>query len=126
MISSIRLESEHVRKLVKASLERCEAINLDCLSRSVGMDRGLVSRELKTLVNRGEVEVLRPLPPAGKLRNRRNCGPTEHYRLLRRTDTNYLWEQEIAVRLPVSRMSDVREQQERRATGTEREPRSRW
>jgi len=126
MIDTVRLESEHVRKLVRASLERCEAVNLERLAKWVGVDQSLVSRELETLVNHGEVEVLRPL--AGMADGQRVAGSrsTEHYRLIRRSDSDFLWEQEIFVRLPASRMSDVREQQERRAVSAAHKTSSRW
>jgi len=126
MIDTVGLKREHVRKLIRASLERCEAVNLERLAEWIGADRNLVSREIKTLVQLGEVEVLRPLVGKKERRGPEQQGPAEHYRLIRRTDSDFLWEQEIIVRLPASRMSDVRQQHERSSLSAARRDSSRW
>lgn len=101
-----KLEMEHVRKLLKNCLSKCAAMNLDRLRAELSMDREIILDGLRSLVEEGKIEVLRPIgyqdvPDLGQV--------YEHFRLLRETDGAYLWEQELISRIPVTRLFDVRE-----------------
>ncbi|MBN1510574.1 MAG: hypothetical protein JXB13_01035 [Phycisphaerae bacterium] len=91
-------EGSHVDALLRDCLSECQAINLDALSRKLGLSEARLARALQAMAERGEIEVLRPLvleekPGMGDGRRAR----LEHYRLIRETDSDYLWEQNVAV-----------------------------
>lgn len=98
-----------VRQLIVHRLQACQAVNMRALCESTGIDSRVVKMELDHLVENKEVEVLRPLPPVSsyKRNNRSISGSAEvveHFRLIRDTDEDYLWEQGVIARFPVSRM----------------------
>jgi hypothetical protein len=97
--------------MIRRILGTCEAMDLNGLVRSLAMDRDVVERELERLVDRGEVEVLSPLFFGGRAPNeesRRRNGKN-HYRLIRATDDDSLWEEDLVVRLPPGRLFDARQ-----------------
>lgn len=82
-------------------LQQCEAVSVPALSRMLKQDGMVITQELKKLVSKGKVEVLRPVcSRAGAVRPH---APREHYRLIRDTDEAYLWEQEYV--LPQARQT---------------------
>ena len=98
---------------LKGRLARREVMRLEELAAGTGCERSAVRAELARLVKSGEVECIRPIS-AGSGDESRRDGPNERYRLIRETDRAYLWEQEVVVRLPVTRMFKLREMEERR------------
>lgn len=99
-----------VRRLIVQRLQACQAVNMKALCESTGVDSHTIKMELDYLVENKEVEVLRPLPPLSSFsRNSRFMADltevVEHFRLIRATDWDYLWEQGVVARFPVSRMS---------------------
>lgn len=106
------LELEHLKKLLRSCLASCEAMNSERMAGRLSMSRDAVLRGLKVLVEAGEVEVIRPISAAG--RQSLGQGP-EHFRLIRETDDDFLWEQGIVTILPTSRLFDVRELEGRMA-----------
>lgn len=95
---------------------RREAMDLDDIMSCMNVDRQHVVLELQKLIEEGEVEVLHPLcvSEGSYYGMKIDAGRTlEHYRLVRETDDAFLWEQEAMVKLPVCRMFNVRQIEER-------------
>ena len=108
----VDLGNERIRTLLCRCLEGRQAATIDELVRDIGIDKQVVARELGRLAEMGVVNVLRPIScPANtgglETGRRGRCG--EYFRLIQETDDDYLWEQEIDVRLPSSRTFQVRE-----------------
>jgi hypothetical protein len=119
-VGNDELRLEHAVKLIRHYLEQCAAANMDLLCCRLNLDRRTIAVALKGLVSSGEVEELRPVAARERAESRDACHRAlpSHYRLKRTTDRDYLWEQEISVTLPVTRMSEVRESESRLALGT--------
>ena len=115
-VSEERLETQHVRKLLRHGLGRQQAANLERLADTLGMDRHTILEGLMTLVEDGEVEVLRPLmSDHGTGTSVGGEGsPSVFYRLVRQTDGDYLWEQRLAQFSPAVRRSDHEQTEGRR------------
>lgn len=99
--------------MLRCQLERRQVAQLDELVEGVGLSGEVVDRALAELVSRGEVAVLRPIRRVQAERGKTCVSgrDREYYRLVRESDGDYLWEQDILVRLPVTRMADVCEQE---------------
>jgi hypothetical protein len=115
----VDLEGEHARKLIRTCLSRCSAKNLTGLAEFLDMDADVLARNLDRMVQKGEVEVLRPIFETdafsdGGRRPLNADRDVQYYRLVKDTDHDYEWEQEVVVRLPPGRITDVK-QEERRA-----------
>ncbi len=71
-------------------------MNLERVSRRVGLPAHVLRPELEAMVGDGDVEVLSPIPGRGP--RHRHAAPsdqTRHYRLIRPSDGRYAWQQEV-------------------------------
>jgi hypothetical protein len=92
------VEGDHVRKLLRVCLERAEAMPRKDLVSYLGMEEGVIDRELGRLVECGEVEILRPVRSEDEPDSVPCRREHEFYRMVRNTDRTYLWEYEIRAR----------------------------
>lgn len=113
LLKPTELDSKAVRRRIVEKLQSCQAISMNSLCEGIGVDRQEVKKELDFLIDNKEVEVLRPLPPlsfynrgGGRWLDSGKNEEPEHFRLIRDTDEDYLWEQGVVARFPVSRMRD--------------------
>lgn len=108
IVKAAHIESEGSREILRDALLSRQAVDLEALVNSTGMDAGTVRKELRSLVAAGEVEELRPV---AFMEKQRRATVSTHYRLLRETDTKYLWEQSLVVRIPAARAFNFRQQE---------------
>jgi len=105
-----------VDQQLRSCLSRCETKNAETIARETGMPPDAVAARLRELVDRREIEVLHPL-----LRGHEAVGKTNHgdsavfFRLIRPTDDDHLWEQELVVRLPACSAHKQRELEARQS-----------
>lgn len=97
-------DAASVRNRITACLRRSQAVSLDDLLESTGLSTDLLLRQLDRLEEGGYVKALRPVAQQGG-------APGTHYRLVRDSDHDYLWEQALArpVRLTHNRLRHVLE-----------------
>ncbi len=102
----VKLKSDHSRTeggdvlaLLRHVLGQVQAIRIEDIERRTHLDTGSIHRGIEELVDAREVEVIRP---------RFNPQRAEFFRLLRRTDDDYRWQQTLTVRTPLNRLRDVR------------------
>jgi len=85
-----------VPAVVMAGLRKClatrQAVNLDSMLEQAGIGRDLAMNALERLVAMQEVEVLCPVTAGGGERRKPTFHPLEHYRLVRSTDRDHLWQ----------------------------------
>ena len=93
-----RTEGGDVRALLRHVLSQVQAIRIDDIERRTNLDTDSVHKGIEDLVAAQEVEVIRP---------RFNPQRAEFFRLLRETDDDYRWQQELAFRIPSDRLHDL-------------------
>jgi hypothetical protein len=96
------VEAQHARKVIWTQLSRCEATTVDALARRLDLCEDLVRREIERMVKSNHVEAITPVQSAA-------AGGSTHYRLRRETDYDNRWVREVTVRLPISRMAQLRQ-----------------
>ena len=95
------VESQHVRKLIRMQLGRCEAATAAALAWRLGVMEEAVRHEIERMVQNDEVEAISPISAHG-------LDVRVHYRLRRESDHDHMWEREITIRLPLSRMAQLK------------------
>ena len=109
------MDVQHVRKLIRYRLGARQALNLDGLVEGVAMARPLVIEGLRTLVDEGEVEILKPLTADGARTDMDWVGASDRAvfcRLVRQTDGNWRWQQRQPV-VSEARLCDCKEMEAR-------------
>lgn len=91
------------RARLRSCLGNCSAMDVKEISDKLGIGADSVERELRGMIDSGEVEIIRPLQPCGGAPGR----AAEHYRLRRATDGDFRWHQNMSLRLPAGRLFDV-------------------
>ncbi len=114
--SKHRWSSLAVEQQLRCCLGRCETMNVDAIAQQTGLARETVAERLNELVSRNEVEILKPIVGnIDKGDGRPLFHPAVYFRLVRASDDDYLWEQDLVVRLPTRSVHEEREFEARRA-----------
>lgn len=102
-----------LRRRLRMELGRCEAATVETLARRLHVGEEQVRPELGQMLDAAEIEALTPIGTGVP-----GVGP--YYRLRRRSDRDHVWEREVTIRLPLSRMGQLRgwEEPVRRAAAT--------
>lgn len=90
-----------LRRRLRLELGRCEAATVETLARRLRVGEDQIRPELGQMLDASEIEALTPIGSGA-----RHVGP--HYRLRRRGDRDHVWEREVTIRLPLSRMGQLR------------------
>jgi hypothetical protein len=99
-VQNIKTEADGMAQVLRRQLLRRQAMRPEAIAEETGLSVGAVRMGLQDLVAAGEVE---PLSPVSVASGREQAAAPTHYRLLRETDTDYLWEQELLLREPSRR-----------------------
>ncbi len=102
-------EAGSVREVVRRHLGKCEAMCSESLVDASGLEWPTLAAELESLEREGEVEILRPMfADSNRDRRRHTQGRANvHYRLVRPSDTDFLWEQHMTAQVPPKRIRDA-------------------
>ena len=108
------LAARHARTIIRDHLGRCSAMRHARLAEATGIDEATLKIAVEHLVQSGEVEVIRPLADSCDHLPESLARERTYYRLLRETDNDFLWERFLSIRMPVTRLADVRASENRR------------
>ncbi len=107
--------AQPVDQQLRSCLSRCETMNIEMIAQQTGITPDTVAARLHDLVARQEIEVLQPLTSRRETDDRSvSCDSMVFFRLIRSTDNDHLWEQELIVRLPACSAHKEREVETRR------------
>ena len=108
-VKSHDIAGEHARKLLLACLGTPELVPRNALMAYVGLDEDIVDRELAALAELGIVEALSPVSGGGDAREAWRRPDGTFYRMVRPTDRDYLWEQQLMAPRRWAKQDDVRD-----------------
>ena len=99
-----------IRYLVRCIVEQSAAISAEQIAHKVSLNVEAIREELKYWVDKGLVEVLRPVTvshPESRPESAAD-GRSEFYRWIRPTDTDYVWQAGLMRHNPLPRLSTYR------------------